>query len=139
MIKLAKKAAENAFVPYNKHKMGSSILAYDGSMFTGCNVENSISGLGNCSEICAIDNAVSHGKYKFRALCVFDTRGNFSYPCGVCRQYIAQFIQVVQEDIKIIVACSKGHEVVNFKEIFPKGYYNSTNLEDIKEYADRNK
>lgn len=135
MIDLARKSARNAFVPYNKHKFGSSVLAFDGTMYGGCNVENSISGLGSCSEKVAIDNAVLNGRYKFKALCLYDTKKQYSYPCGSCRQYLAQFKQVSGKDIKIILASPLGHKILNFSDIFPNGHYDRSDKESIEKYA----
>jgi len=138
MIKVAKKASKNAFVPYNKHAFGSCVLAYDGSTYGGCNVENSISGLGTCSEISAINHAIIHGKYKFKALCLYDTKAQISYPCGVCRQYISQFAQVSGKDFIIVLASPKGYKTMSFKELFPYGHYNRSDLDAVKSYAKRN-
>jgi cytidine deaminase len=135
MIDIAKKTAKNAFVPFNKHKYGSCVLAFDGTMYGGCNVENSISGLGSCSEKVAIDNAVSNGRYKFEALCLYDTKEQFSYPCGACRQYIAQFKQVGGKDIKLILASPLGYKILNFKDLFPNGHYDRSSLNEISKYS----
>lgn len=137
MIKVAKKASANAFVPYNKHAFGSCALAYDGSVYGGCNVENSISGLGTCSEISAINHAIAHGKYKFKALCLYDTKKQISYPCGVCRQYISQFVQVTGRDITIVIASPKGYRLMSFKELYPHGHYNRSDIDEVKSYAKR--
>jgi len=136
MIEVASQTAKNAFAPYSKHKFGSSILAFDGTIYGGCNVENSISGLGSCSEKVAIDNAVSNGRYKFIALCLYDTEDQYSYPCGACRQYIAQFKQVGGKDIKLVLASPLGYRLMDFKELFPNGHYDRSDTKAIKEYAD---
>jgi len=137
MIRVAREIAKNAFVPYNKHAFGSCILANDGSMYGGCNVENSISGLGTCSEISAINHAIIHGKYVYKALCLYDTKRQYSYPCGVCRQYISQFIQVSGKDIIIVTASLKGYKLMRFKDLFPYGHYNRTDIKAVRSYANR--
>ncbi len=137
MIKEARLASKNAFVPYNKHGFGSSVLAYDNTIYSGCNVENSISGLGTCSEISAINNAVVNGRYKLKALCLYDSLPQYSYPCGVCRQYISQFCLITGRDITIILSSSLGHKITSFLKIFPNGHYDRSNNKDILSYAQK--
>ena len=85
------KARENAYVPYSKFQVGAALLAEDGQVFLGCNIENASLGLTNCAERTAIFKAVSQGVRSFKALAVSgDTEGPIS-PCGACRQVIAEF------------------------------------------------
>lgn len=87
----SKEAREYAYVPYSKFKVGAALLAADGTVYNGCNIENASYGLTNCAERTAIFKAVSEGVTEFQAIAIVaDTPGPCS-PCGACRQVIAQF------------------------------------------------
>lgn len=91
LIAQSKIAREKAYVPYSKFKVGAALLAEDGTIYQGCNIENSSYGLANCAERTAIFKAVSEGVKKFSAIAVVaDTVGPCS-PCGACRQVISEF------------------------------------------------
>ncbi|MER2106454.1 MAG: cytidine deaminase [Solibacillus sp.] len=87
----SKLARENAYVPYSKFKVGAALLAKNGTVYEGCNIENASYGLANCAERTAIFKAVSEGVKEFSAIAIVaDTPGPCS-PCGACRQVIAEF------------------------------------------------
>lgn len=87
----SKKAREKAYVPYSKFPVGAALLAEDGTVYHGCNIENSAYSMTNCAERTAFFKAVSEGVTSFKALAVVgDTAGPVS-PCGACRQVIAEF------------------------------------------------
>lgn len=91
LIAESKKAREHAYVPYSKFPVGAALLAEDGTVYRGCNIENSAYGMTNCAERTAFFKAVSEGVHTFKALAVVgDTEGPIS-PCGACRQVIAEF------------------------------------------------
>ncbi len=88
----AHKAKENAYCQYSGFQVGAAILAKDGTVITGCNVENASYGLTMCAERTAIFKAVSMG-YKpgdFEAIAIAASGPNFS-PCGACREVINEF------------------------------------------------
>ncbi|SDY67278.1 cytidine deaminase [Thermoactinomyces sp. DSM 45892] len=90
LIELAMEARENAYVPYSKFPVGAALLAADGSIFKGCNVENASFGLTNCAERTAIFKAVSEGVHSFKGIAIVaDTKGPVS-PCGACRQVLSE-------------------------------------------------
>lgn len=133
MIKIASKTRENAFCHRSKHKIGASVLTYDGDIFGGCNVESVISGLGTCAERCAIDNAVANGKYSFRAVCCVDSK--LTPCCGACLQYITLFSQVSGDEVYLVNADTKGnYEVDKLSQVLPLGYRTESNLEDIQSF-----
>ncbi len=91
LAKEAKQAMKTAYVPYSKFPVGAALEAQDGTMYHGCNIENSSYGLSNCAERTAIFKAVSEGVTSFKSITVIgDTAGPIA-PCGACRQVIAEF------------------------------------------------
>ena len=91
LVAESKIAREKAYVPYSKFPVGAALLAEDGTIYHGCNIENSAYSMTNCAERTAFFKAVSDGVRGFKALAVVaDTEGPVS-PCGACRQVIAEF------------------------------------------------
>ncbi|ESN90673.1 hypothetical protein HELRODRAFT_136695, partial [Helobdella robusta] len=83
---------ENSYCQYSKFRVGCSLLCEDGTIFNGTNVENASYGLTICAERSAICTAVSQGHRKFKAIVVSRCdQDKFTYPCGACRQFIAEF------------------------------------------------
>lgn len=91
LIEEAIKASEYAYVPYSKFPVGAALLGEDGTVYQGCNIENSAYSMTNCAERTAFFKAISQGVTSFKALAVTgNTEGPIS-PCGACRQVIAEF------------------------------------------------
>lgn len=95
IFSMAVKAAENAYCPYSGFRVGAALLAADGQIFTGCNIENASFSLTNCAERTAVFKAVSEGVREFRAIAVAGSSdGDFSrrcVPCGACLQVLREF------------------------------------------------
>ncbi|KAG9339266.1 hypothetical protein JZ751_023966 [Albula glossodonta] len=92
LIQKSFEAREFAYCPYSKFRVGAAVLADDGTIFTGCNVENACYNLGICAERNAISKAVSEGHTHFRAIAIAsDLNEEFISPCGGCRQFMREF------------------------------------------------
>ncbi|MCC5826263.1 cytidine deaminase [Alkalimonas sp.] len=91
LYQAAKAAAAQAYAPYSHFPVGVAVRALDGSIFTGCNVENASYGATVCAERNAIAAGVVAGKRQFDALMVYTPQQQLTPPCGLCRQVIAEF------------------------------------------------
>ena len=90
----ARKAAEFAYVAYSKFRVGAALLCDDGTIVTGCNVENRSYGLTICAERTAVVKAVSSGRRSFRALAIATPDSEVPVgPCGACRQVLSEFME----------------------------------------------
>jgi cytidine deaminase len=91
LVEAAWAAREMAYAPYSNFQVGAALLAADGRVFGGCNVENISYGLTNCAERVAIGAAVAAGVRDFVGVAVVADTGVPISPCGACRQVLAEF------------------------------------------------
>ena len=96
LVKQALAARKFAYVPYSKFRVGAAVLAKNGAIYTGCNIENAAYTPTNCAERTAVFKAVSEGVTEFDAIAVCGGPGeaepeDFCTPCGVCRQVMREF------------------------------------------------
>ncbi|SDY52078.1 cytidine deaminase [Evansella caseinilytica] len=126
LVEEAKKAREKAYVPYSNFPVGAALLAKNGMVYHGCNIENAAYSMCNCAERTAIFKAVSDGIREFSMLAVIaDTEEPVS-PCGACRQVISELLA---DDVKIFLANMKGDvSEWTVKELLP-GAFSPKDLE----------
>lgn len=91
LIGIALQAREAAYAPYSRYKVGAALLGKSGRIYTGCNVENASYGASICAERTAAVKAVSEGEREFEALAVAVDGEEPGSPCGICRQFLAEF------------------------------------------------
>ena len=117
----AAEAATRAYAPYSRFYVGAALLLDDGSVVTGCNVENMSYGLSICAERNALFRAISEGGSgrRIRAIAVANRNGAASPPCGACRQVMSEF---VTPDAVVCFPGEQGQETRPFAELFPFGF-----------------
>ncbi len=123
LLELAKEAAENAYAPYSKFKVGACALYESGNYYPGCNIENASYGLALCAERNAISSAIAAGeKSPLVKIAIYSPNTNLCWPCGACRQWIYEFengqhtkILVEGEDSEILSYCINELLPHNFK------------------------
>lgn len=122
LLRAAARAAKNAHAPYSKFRVGAALLAADGKIITGCNVENASYGLTICAERNAVFAAVAGGRKNFSAVAVVASGGQMPYPCGACRQVLAEFCG--PETTVLVAPISKlsGYEETTLGELLPKTF-----------------
>lgn len=124
LIELAIAAMDNAYAPYSGYKVGAALLCSDGTVYTGCNIENAAFSPTVCAERTAVFKAVSEGKRKFSAIAVCGGKdGNitgFFPPCGVCRQVMAEFCP---KDFTVYLVGAKGtYRTCTLGELLPESF-----------------
>ncbi|XP_043266890.1 cytidine deaminase-like [Venturia canescens] len=132
LIEESMKARELAYAPYSKFKVGAALRCTDKTIARGCNVENASYAISTCAERAALCRAISDGKTKFTKIAVTADKYNgvLSSPCGMCRQALAEFgdmiIYLVASDLTEISQTSVG-------ELLPMGFgFNNCNSSQKK-------
>ncbi len=129
LVKKAIEMTNRSYAPYSHFHVGAALLAKDGSVWTGCNIENAAYGPSNCAERTAVFKAVSEGVLEFEAIAIAggpeDQNGkpviqDFCPPCGVCRQVLSEFCK---RDFKIILVNAKGEQkIFTLGELLPQSF-----------------
>ena len=114
-----------SYTPYSNFKVGAALLAKNGEIFTGCNIENASYTPTNCAERTAFFKAVSEGVREFRAICIVGgkdgTLTEYTAPSGVCRQVMMEFCD--PKTFQIILAVDKDrYEIYTLEELMPLGF-----------------
>ena len=117
LLQAAEQAQKMAYAPYSSFPVGAAVLAADGTIYAGCNVENASYGLTICAERNAIAHAVSCGSQHFTAVAVVTDNG--VTPCGACRQVLAEF----GSQMTVIVADTRGNrQIYSLAELLPQAF-----------------
>lgn len=126
LINLAANARKNSYSPYSHFAVGAALLCADGSVYTGCNIENSAFSPTNCAERTAFFKAVSEGNRNFVKIVVIggdsdkEISENYCPPCGVCRQVMKEFCS---GDFEIIIAKTpEDYKIMTLSELLPAGF-----------------
>lgn len=121
LIRAAAAAREYSYSPYSHFRVGAALLCRNGKIYTGCNIENRAYGPTNCAERTAIFKAVSEGERDFAAIAIVggEKEPVWCYPCGVCRQVMAEFC----DPDRFQIICGKSEEeyrVFSLAEMLPE-------------------
>jgi cytidine deaminase len=119
LVKKAEGELKKAYAPYSGYAVAAALLCKDGSLYTGVNVENASYGLTICAERVAIFKAVSEGKREFVAIAIVSNDPERPpYPCGACRQVMAEF----SKDMIVAVKTKKGIVTHRLDELLPYSF-----------------
>jgi cytidine deaminase len=126
LMEEAVKAREFAYVPYSKFQVGAALIAKDGTVFRGCNIENASYGMTNCAERTALFKAYSEGVTQFDTLVVVADTDRPVPPCGACRQVISELCDA---EMEVILTNLKGDvQRILVKDLLPGAF----SPEDLK-------
>lgn len=126
LVLLAFEARKQSYAPYSHFRVGAALLAADGRVYQGCNIENAAYTPTNCAERTAFFKAVSEGVRDFSAIAIVGGMGDqeelaYCAPCGVCRQVMMEFCR--PESFRIILARSKTeYRTYTLEELLPMGF-----------------
>lgn len=110
---------DRAYIPYSHFPVGAALECSDGTVFTGCNIENAAYSPTLCAERVAVGKAVSEGHTDFIRIVVAGRSDNFCTPCGVCRQLLYEF----NPDMEVICLNAKGEELaLPLRVLLPHGF-----------------
>lgn len=120
LLLLAEEIKKNSYSPYSNFRVGTAVLTQSGKVYQGVNIENASYGATICAERTAIFKAVSEGERKIEAVAVTGDSNNLTFPCGICRQVIAEF---GDENTRIICANKRGEfKVFKLAELLPNAF-----------------
>ena len=119
LVAAATAAREKASAPYSRFHVGAALLAEDGRVFGGCNVESASDGLTICAERTAVVKAISEGTRGFRAVAVVTGADEPTSPCGACRQVLWDQCR----DIAVVMATTGGKvEETTLATLIPRAF-----------------
>ena len=121
LLDLAEEARDHSYAPYSKYNVGAALLTADGQVYQGCNIENAGFTPTVCAERTAFFKAVYDGHRAFKAIAVIATGEEMGFPCGVCRQVMAEFCD---KDF-IIITANKDRtkvDVSDFETLLPHSF-----------------
>ncbi|MBO5522222.1 MAG: cytidine deaminase [Roseburia sp.] len=121
LAKEAIAAKENAYVPYSHFRVGAALLTKSGKIYRGCNIENAAYTPTNCAERTAFFKAVSEGELEFTAIAITGDADDYLYPCGVCRQVMAEFCSPSEFKI-FLVNNEEDIKEYTLEQLLPGGF-----------------
>ena len=119
LIEFAIQQLPKAYVPYSNYRVGAALLAKNGTIYTGCNIENASYGATNCAERTAAFKAVSEGYTQIERIAIVSSSHQKTPPCGICRQVLAEFMT---ENAQILLADKDGIESYTIKDLLPESF-----------------
>ena len=117
LMELARQARELAYTPYSGYRVGAALLAENGTVYTGCNIENAAYGHAMCAERTALFKAVSEGVRSFTRIAIAGS-GSAPFPCGACRQTLYEFAPALD----VLVTWDGNVRKTTLAELLPEGF-----------------
>lgn len=132
LIKAAIEAKEHAYAPYSNFRVGAALLTKGGKVYQGCNIENAAYSPTNCAERTAFFKAVYEGEREFEAIAINGDGDDYLFPCGVCRQVMAEFCD--PDTFLIYVSKKNGaYQKYTLAKLFP-GAFTKDDIEKARVY-----
>lgn len=118
LIASAYNAMQKAYAPYSNFQVGAALLSTNGTIYTGCNIENGSYGATICAERTAIFKAISEGVTQFEAIAIVCSEARMAYPCGICLQVMSEFMP----DGQVVLSDSHVIEEYTVRELLPSAF-----------------
>lgn len=118
LLEKAEEARKKSYSPYSRYPVGAALMAKDGTIYAGCNVENVSYGAALCAERNALGSAVADGQRDFTAIAIIGSHEDYTMPCGICRQVLSEFHV-------LLIICGKSPEdyrTYTLEELFPSSF-----------------
>lgn len=133
MIEKAYDSLQYSYTPYSHFKVAAALLAKNGKIYTGCNIENASYGAVNCAERTAFFKAVSEGVHEFDAIVVLGGKDgvveDYCAPCGICRQVMREFCDPNHFEI-ILPKSREEYKIFTLEQILPLSFGPENLLEE---------
>ena len=123
LVAMALDMRGRAYCPYSHFAVGAALECVDGSVYTGCNIENAAFSPSICAERTAVAKAVSDGKHEFTRIAVAGSSSEKCTPCGVCRQVLNEF----SPEMTVLCSDSDGNfDSVALRDLLPRSFGDSS-------------
>jgi cytidine deaminase len=132
LVRIAKQVSKRAYAPYSGFSVGVVLRTEEGKVFEGANVENGSYSLTLCAERVAMASAVAQGHRNFDLLVLYTPTKTPTFPCGACRQFMAEF----HPDLPILLVFDGGRFKTNLASLFPQPFHFD---EELSRSSDREK
>jgi len=124
LLEIANDMKSKSYSPYSGYRVGAALLCDDGTIVTGCNVENISYGATICAERTAFVKAISEGKKGFSKIAISVSGDEIGTPCGMCTQFMSEFVGA---NFEVICGNNKGEfKKYKFSEIMPITFYSTS-------------
>lgn len=127
LIQNALEVRKNSYCPYSNYAVGASILAEDGNIYVGANIENASIGGTICAERSAMTNACSSGARSIKIIVIVGGKVDqninemdWAFPCGICRQFLNEFTS--EETIVVVARSVDDYRIFKFNELLPNAF-----------------
>ncbi len=118
LVAAARAARDAAYAPYSNFRVGAALRCADGTVISGCNVENASYGLSMCAERTAVFSAIANGHVAFEAIAIAGPPAVATPPCGACRQVLAEFGLA----LRLFYTTPEGHTATTVGALLPASF-----------------